>query len=96
MNGQKIDHKVPEDLLKGENELEKKVNQIYEIHGKIFDINNFPNGEPYLGFTDKKEENCFFDACDFVINRMKEIFGDDFIVNERDEKIIKERGKLFC
>lgn len=94
-NGVKIDKKVQEERLKGEKKLEKDVKLIYDIYSCLFDINEFPNGQPFLGFKDKNEETKFFDACDYVIKRMREIFGRDFSVFERDEKKITERGNLY-
>lgn len=92
-DNKQIEKKVPEKRLKGEIELEKNVQLIYDIHSNLFDINEFPNGEPYLGFTDKNEEKRFFDACDYVIKRMKELFDDEFIVNEEDKEAIKNRSR---
>ena len=82
----------PEERLKGEFELEQKVKLIYEIYCRLFDINEFPAGEPYIGFEDEREKKDFFDACDYVIKRMKEIFGDEFSVHEYDERLVNERS----
>lgn len=38
-------------------------------------MNEFPNGQPFLGFKNKKEETKFFDVCDYAIKRKREIFG---------------------
>ncbi len=89
--GEFLDNRAPDERLKGEFELERCVRLIYEIYCRIWDINEFPTGEPYVGFADEQEKKDFFDACDYVIKRMKEIFGDEFIVREVDERIIKER-----
>ena len=91
LDGEFLDIRAPEERLKGEFELERYIRLIYEIYCRIWDINEFPDGEPYIGFEDEQEKAEFFDACDYVIRRMKEIFGDEFTVHEYDEKIIKER-----
>lgn len=78
--------------MKGEVELEQKVRLIDEIHLRLWDINEFPAGEPYIGFEDEQEKKDFFDACDYVIKRMKEIFGDEFSVHSFDEETIKNRS----
>lgn len=96
LDGQPEDIREPEERLKGEYELERRVKLIYEIHNRLFDINEFPAGEPYLGFSNEQEKKDFFDACDYVIKRMREIFGDEFTVNEIDERIIKERSEPVC
>ena len=83
--------KVPDNRLKGESELEQKVKLIYDIYCRIWDINEFPDGEPYLGFSSEQERNDFFDACDYVIKRMSELFGDEFTVWEYDERTVKNR-----
>lgn len=83
--------KVPETRLKGETELEQKVKLIFEIYCRIWDINEFPDGEPYLGFADEQEMDDFYDACEYVIKQMKELFGDEFIVHESAERRVKER-----
>lgn len=92
LDGVKRDYKKLEPRLKGEYELERKVRLIYEIYCRIWDINEFPDGEPYIGFEDEREKTEFFDACDYVIKRMKEIFGDEFSVHKADAWIIAERA----
>ena len=82
---------VPEECLKGEVELEQKVKLIYEIYCRIWDINEFPTGEPYLGFENEQEKTVFYEACEYVIKRMRELFGDKFTVFESDERTVKER-----
>lgn len=82
----------PEDRLKGEVELEQKVKLIYEIYCRLFDINEFPAGKPYIGFEDEQEKKDFFDTCDYVIKRMKEIFGEEFSVHESTERLVNERS----
>lgn len=82
----------PDERLKGEVELERCVKLIYEIYCRILDINEFPAGEPYIGFEDEREKTEFFDACDYVIRRMREIFGDEFTVFKYDEQIIAKRS----
>ncbi|MCH5197027.1 MAG: hypothetical protein J1F28_09940 [Oscillospiraceae bacterium] len=83
--------KIPDDRLKGETELEQKVKLIYQIYRQIWDISGFSDGEPYLGFTNEQERNDFFDACDYVIRRMKKLFGDEFTVWEYDERTVEKR-----
>lgn len=83
--------KIPEERLKGEIELEQKVRFIYDVHNRLFDINEFPDGEPYLGFANEREKEDFYKACECVINRMSEIFGDEFTVHDTDLRVIKER-----
>lgn len=95
-NGEDVQKKVYDERLKGEIELEKMVNKIYDIHNHLFNINEFPGGNPYLGFKDEMEENDFYNACDYVIKRMREIYGDIFSVNAEDEKSIKERTHPKC
>lgn len=87
-----LDILEPEERLKGEVELEQKVQLIYDVYCRIWDINEFPAGEPYIGFEDEREKTEFFDACDYVIKRMREIFGDEFTVREYDGQIIAERS----
>ena len=82
----------PEPRLKGEVELERCVRLIYEIYCRIWDINEFPDGEPFLGFADESEKTEFFDACEYVVKRMKEIFGDEFEIRENEERLIKKRN----
>lgn len=84
--------KVREERLKGEVELEQKVRLIDEIYLKLWDINQFPDGEPYLGFEDEQEKKDFFDACDYVIKRMREIFGDEFSVHKSTERLVNGRS----
>ena len=84
--------KVREERLKGEVELEQKVKLIDEIYLKLWDINEFPDGEPYLGFENEQEKKDFFDACDYVIERMREIFGNEFSVHESTERLVNERS----
>ena len=87
------DIREPEERLKGEYELERCVKLIYEIYCRIWNINNFGTyDDPYIGFEDEREKNDFFDACDYVIKRMREIFGDEFSVKENHERVIKERS----
>ncbi|MDE7229302.1 MAG: hypothetical protein K2N56_02370 [Oscillospiraceae bacterium] len=91
-DGKSLDDEEPEPRLKGEVELERCVRLIYETFCRIWNINNFGSYEdPYIGFEDEQEKADFFDACDYVIKRMKEIFGDEFTVHEVHERIIKER-----
>lgn len=85
-------NKVPEERLKGEVELEQKVRLIDEIYKRLWDINEFPAGEPYIGFASEQEKTDFFDACDYVIKRMREIFGDEFSVHKPNEETIKKRS----
>ncbi len=92
LDGQPEDIREPEERLKGEYELERRVKLIYDIYCRIWDINEFPAGEPYIGFEDEREKKDFFDACDYVIKRMKEIFDEEFSVNEYDERVVKERA----
>ncbi|MDE7361049.1 MAG: hypothetical protein K2N38_03845 [Oscillospiraceae bacterium] len=92
LDGKPLDTREPEDRLKGEVELEQKVKLIYEIYCRLFDINEFPAGEPYIGFEDEQEKKDFFDACNYVIKRMKEIFGEDFSVHEYDERLVNKRS----
>lgn len=92
VDGEPLDTRTTEERLKGEVELEQKVKLIYEIYCRLFDINEFPAGEPYLGFSSEQEKTDFFDACDYVIKRMREIFGDEFSVNKYDEEAIRERS----
>lgn len=92
LDGKKLDCKLFDERLKGETELEQKVRLIYEIYHRIWDINEFPGGEPYIGFADEQEKTDFFDACDYVIKRMREIFGDEFAVHGSDEETIKNRS----
>ncbi len=92
LDGKPLDIREPEDRLKGEVELEQKVKLIYEIHNRLFDINEFPAGEPYLGFENEQEKKDFFDACDYVIERMREIFGNEFSVHESTERLVNERS----
>lgn len=83
----------PEERLKGEYELERRVRLIFEIYCRIWNINNFGTyDDPYIGFEDEQEKTEFFDACDYVIKRMKEIFGDEFSVNEYDARVVDERA----
>lgn len=83
----------PEERLKGEYELERCVRLIFEIYCRIWNINNFGTyDDPYIGFEDEQEKTEFFDACDYVIKRMKEIFGDEFSVNEYDARVVDERA----
>lgn len=91
-DGKSLDDEEPEPRLKGEVELERCVRLIYEIYCRIWDINNFGTyDDPYIGFVDEREKTEFFDACDFVIKRMREIFGDEFTVHKVYEQIVKER-----
>lgn len=92
LDGKPLDTREPEERLKGEFELEQKVKLIYEIYCRLWDINEFPAGEPYIGFEDEQEKKDFFDACDYVIKRMKEIFGDEFSAHEYDERLVNERS----
>ncbi len=93
LDGQPKDIREPEERLKGEYELERRVKLIYEIYCRIWDINNFGTyDDPYIGFEDEREKTEFFDACDYVIKRMKKIFGDEFTVNKYDETVVKERA----
>ena len=91
VDGDPTNFRVPEERLKGEFELERCVKLIYEIYCRIWDINEFPDGEPFLGFADESEKTDFFDACEYVVKRMKEIFGDEFVIREIEERLIKER-----
>lgn len=91
-DGKLLDYEEPEPRLKGEVELERCVRLIYEIYCRIWNTNNFGSYEdPYIGFEDEQEKAEFFDACDYVIRRMKEIFGDEFTVHKVHERVIKER-----
>ncbi|GEM_PF-6421063 len=92
LDGKKLDCKEFDERLNGETELEQKLQLIYDIYCRIWDINEFPAGEPYIGFEDEQEKAEFFDACDYVIKRMSELFGADFSVDEYDERIIRERS----
>ena len=92
LDGKPLGIRKPEERLKGEFELEQNVKLIYEIYCRLFDINEFPAGEPYIGFEDEQEKKDFFDACDYVIKRMKEIFGDEFSVKESTERLVNERS----
>lgn len=87
-----LDIRVPEERLKGEYELERCVRLIYEIYCRIWDINVFPDVEPFLGFADETEKTEFFDACEYAVKRMKELFGDEFEIREMNERLIKERN----
>lgn len=84
--------KDPEERLKGEFQLEQKVQFIYDVYCRIWDMNEFPDGEPYIGFEDEQEKTEFFDACDYVIKRMSELFGDEFTVHSSYEETIKNRS----
>lgn len=92
VDGDPPNFRVPEERLKGEFELERCVKLIYEIYCRIWDINEFPDGEPFLGFADESEKTEFFDACEYVVKRMKEIFGDEFEIREIEERLIKKRN----
>lgn len=92
VDGKPLDIRLPEERLKGEYELERCVKLIYDIYCRIWDINEFPAGEPYIGFEDEREKKDFFDACDYVIKRMREIFGDEFSVKENHERVVRERA----
>lgn len=92
VNGKPLDIGKTEERLKGEVELEQKVKLIYEIYCRLFDIKEFPAGEPYIGFENEQEKKDFFDACDYVIKRMREIFGDEFSVHESTERLVNERS----
>lgn len=92
VDGKPLDNRLPEERLKGEYELERCVKLIYDIYCRIWDINEFPAGEPYIGFEDEREKKDFFSACDYVIKRMREIFGNEFTVNKYDETVVKERA----
>ena len=84
--------KVPEPRLKGEYELEQKVKLVYDIYCRIWDVDRIlEGGSPYLGFSSDREREIFFDACDHVIKRMSELFGDEFTVWENDERTVRER-----
>lgn len=83
----------PEERLKGEVELEQKVQLIYDVYCRIWNINNFGTyKDPYIGFENEQEKTEFFDACDYVIKRMREIFGDEFTVHKPHEQIIAKRS----
>lgn len=75
---------VPEERLKGEVELEREVKLIYNIYSNLWRINKNYNEDPLLfcGFTDEHERTEFFGACNYVIKRMKEIFGSEFYVGD--------------
>ena len=92
VDGKQLDIRLPEERLKCEYELERCVKLIYDIYCCIWDINEFPAGEPYIGFEDEREKNDFFDACDYVIKRMREIFGNEFTVHKYTETVVKERA----
>ena len=85
-------HRENDERLKGEFELERKVRLIYEIHERIWYVPGDRWRDMYPEFEDEREKNEFFDACDFVIKRMREIFGDEFSVHQYDEREIKERS----
>lgn len=92
-DGKALDDEEPEPRLKGEAELERCVRLIYETYCRIWNINNFGTyDDPYIGFENEQEKTEFFDACDYVIKRMKEIFGDEFSVREFDERLVNERS----
>ncbi len=92
LDGKKLDCKLFDERLTGEKELERCVNLVYDIYCRIWDINEFPGGEPYIGFEDEQEKTDFFDACDYVIKRMRELFGEQFSVHEYDGKVVRERS----
>lgn len=83
---------IIEERLKGEVELEQKVQLIYEIHERIWYVPPGDCWDMYAEFEDEQEKKDFFDACDHVIKRMKEIFGDEFSVYEYDGRIVNERS----
>ncbi len=83
--------RVPENRLKGEVELEEKVKLIFETYSRIFEWDTFQGGKPFGAFADENDKNNFYDACDYVVKRMKEIFGDEFSVYEPHMKLIQKR-----
>ena len=93
LDGEKLDCKLYDERLKGEVELEQKVQLIYDVYCRIWNINNFGTyKDPYIGFENEQEKTEFFDACDYVIKRMREIFGDEFTVHKPNEQIIAKRS----
>ena len=85
-------HRIIEERLKGEVGLEQKVQLIYEIHENIWYVPGDRWQDMYPEFDSEQQKAEFFDACDYVIKRMREIFGDEFTVHEADEQIIAERS----
>lgn len=85
-------HREIEERLKGEVELEQKVQLIYEIHERIWYVPGDRWQDMYPEFKNEQEKKDFFDACDYVIKRMREIFGDELTVHEYDGQIIAERS----
>lgn len=83
--------RIPEKRLKGEVELEEKVKLIFETYSRIWEMDISPNSKPFIGFANEKEKNNFYDACEFVIKRMEEIFGDEFSVHESHKRLIQKR-----
>lgn len=84
-------HRETEERLKGEVELEQKVQLIYEIHERIWYVPEDRWQDMYPEFANECEKAEFFDACDYVIKRMREIFGSEFSVHEGDEQAVKRR-----
>lgn len=92
-DGKSLDKEEPEPRLKGELKLERCVRLIYETYCRIWNTDNFGSYEdPYIGFEDEQEKAEFFDACDYVIKRMKEIFGEEFSVHESTERLVNKRS----
>lgn len=84
--------RIPENRLKGEVELEEKVKLIFETYSRIWEMDISQGGKPFVGFADEEDKNNFYDACDYVLKRMKEIFGDEFSVHESHMKLIRKRS----
>lgn len=79
--GEKIVWKYPEERLKGQYELERKVNYINETYSKLFIDNEVEFS--YKGFDSEEDERIFDDAVRFVYKKLVELLGADYeIINK--------------
>ena len=72
--------KYHEERLKGQHELESKVNYINDTYPKLFTDNEIEFS--YKGFDSEEDERVFDEAVRFVYHRLRELLGDDYeIIN---------------
>ena len=73
--------KYPEERLKGQYELERKVNYINETYPKLFIDNEVEFS--YRGFDSEEDERIFDDAVRFVYKKLVELLGDDYEITNK-------------
>lgn len=81
--------KYPEERLKGQYELESKVNYINDTYPKLFIDNEIEFS--YKGFDSEVHERVFDEAVRFVYHKLRELLGEDYeITNETTIDMLTE------